>query len=246
MSFHPGSGNTMVKSRKKSSQERGLFYTLVTSVIMLLYLFSSKALARDLIRPGDILGLDECTGIALKCHPGIAGAAGSLKASMSRTHEAKSSYYPQVSAKSSYTREHPLTVSEREEATANHFSNTLDVSQTLMDFGRTTALAEARSFTEESYRMDLQDVTREIIFKVKKSYFGVLQAKQSRDAYSDEVSQLKLHLDQARRFHEVGLKAKIDVTNAEVNLGQARLNLLNAENGLRLARLGLNNAMGLP
>ncbi len=236
----------MVRSRKISTRERGALYTLVTSVIMVLYLFSSKALAQDLIRQGDTLGLNECTGIALKSHPGIAGAAGSLKASSSRTHEARSTYYPQVSAKSSYTREHPLAVSGREEATANQFSNILEVSQTLLDFGRTSALVEARSFNEESYHMDLQDVTREIIFNVKKAYFGVLQAKQSRDAYGEEVGQLKLHLDQARRFHEVGLKAKIDVTNAEVNLGQARLNLLNAENGLRLARLGLNNAMGVP
>ncbi len=105
---------------------------------------------------------------------------------------------------------------------------------------------EARALSEESYRFDLQDVAGEIVFGVKKAYYEVLKAKQSSEAFREETAQFRLHLDQARRFHEAGLKARIDVTNAEVNLGQAQLNLLDAENGLRIARLSLNNAMGVP
>jgi outer membrane protein TolC len=58
--------------------------------------------------------------------------------------------------------------------------------------------------------------------------------------------QFRQHLDQARRFYEVGTKPKIDVTKAEVDLSQAKLNLLKADNALRIARITLNNAMGVP
>lgn len=217
-----------------------------TVSLMAVMLFSCPAPAQDMIRAGDCLGLEECIAIALKSHPGIAGAEGGLKAGRSRTREARSAYYPQASATSSYTRNYPVIAPGRDDATVNEFSNTLDVRQTILDFGRTSHLVEARALSEESYRFDLQDVAGEIVFGVKKAYYEVLKAKQSSEAFREETAQFRLHLDQARRFHEAGLKARIDVTNAEVNLGQAQLNLLDAENGLRIARLSLNNAMGVP
>jgi outer membrane protein len=42
------------------------------------------------------------------------------------------------------------------------------------------------------------------------------------------------------------VRAKIDVTNAGVSLGQAKLDLINADNAYKVAKVTLNNAMGLP
>ncbi|MGD0822923.1 MAG: TolC family protein, partial [Desulfomonilia bacterium] len=60
--------------------------------------------AADEIKPGETLDLARCITIALKNHPTVLGAAGSLKASQSRVNEARANYYPQVGASSAYSR----------------------------------------------------------------------------------------------------------------------------------------------
>jgi outer membrane protein TolC len=105
---------------------------------------------------------------------------------------------------------------------------------------------DVQALGADAARADLENTSSQIILGVKQAYYGILQARQSRDAYAEEVVQFQQHLDQAKRFYEVGTKPKIDVTNAEVDLSQAKLNLLKAENGLRIARITLNNAMGMP
>ncbi len=59
------------------------------------------------------------------------------------------------------------------------------------------------------------------------------------------MRQYQLHFDQAKGQYEVGLAPKYDVTQAQVNLGTAKLNLIKAQYAVKLALATLNNAMGL-
>jgi outer membrane protein len=204
------------------------------------------AWAREAISPGETLDLETCIAISLENHPSILGAAGDLKASTSRIDGARSGYYPQVSASSSVARNHPADTSEKRGTTGNEHRNSVDLSQNIYDFGRTSTQVQVQSLGAEASRDDLRDTARQVVFAVKQAYYGILQSRQDRDAYAETVRILQLHLDQARNFYSVGIRSKIDVTSAEVNLGGARLGLLNAENGIRTARIALNNAMGMP
>lgn len=58
------------------------------------------------------------------------------------------------------------------------------------------------------------------------------------------LKQAQRHLDLAKGFYEVGLKPKIEVTKAEVELSNAKLNLITAEKQLSQALLNLKVAMG--
>lgn len=202
--------------------------------------------AGEPIVPGERLSLEQCVDIALERHPGLLGAQGELKASRSRVDQAKSGYYPQVSASSGYSRSRMPGTDDRKGSTGSSVDSSVDLSQTLYDFGRTSTQVEVRSLGAQASQGDLRDAARQVVFGVKQAYYGIITAQQARDAAAEAIGQLGLHLDQARRFYQTGLKPRIDVTNAEVNLGQARLDLLNAENALSLARSSLNNAMGVP
>lgn len=202
--------------------------------------------AGEPIAPGESLSLERCIDIALERHPGLLGAQGELKASRSRVDQAKSGYYPQVSASSGYSRSRTPDTDDRKGSTGSSVDSSVDLSQTLYDFGRTSTQVEVQSLGAQASQGDLREAARQVVFGVKQAYYGIITAQQARDAAGEAIRQLDLHLDQARRFYQTGLKPKIDVTNAEVNLGQARLDLLNAENVLRLARNSLNNTMGVP
>ncbi|HNY66330.1 MAG TPA: TolC family protein [Deltaproteobacteria bacterium] len=219
---------------------------LAAACLLICALPLSGAWPQDAITSGEILDLERCIALALENHPALLAASGSLRASRGRVQGAKSGYYPQVSASSAYTRSHPADTEERKGTRGSLYRNSVDLSQNIYDFGRTSALVEVQSLGASASREDLRDTSREVVFNVKQAYYGILQARQDRDTYAEAVKLFQLHLEQAKKFYEVGLRAKIDVTTAEVNLGQARLSLLNAENSLRIARIVLNNAMGMP
>jgi outer membrane protein TolC len=122
----------------------------------------------------------------------------------------------------------------------------VSLSQTLYDFGKTSTQVKVQALGADSSQADLDTITSQVIFGVKLAYYGVLQAKQSRTANVETVGQFEQRLASAKKFFEVGIKPKFDVTKAEVDLSQAKLNLLKAENALTIARITLNNAMGVP
>lgn len=202
----------------------------------------------DPIKPGETLDLGRCIDIALDNHPTVMAAQGSLNASRSRVTQARSGYYPQLGASSSYSRVYPGGSSTSWSGSSHYdqYQDSLNLKGTILDFGKTSASVDVQALNADASRADLEDATSRIVLGVKQAYYGILQAKQSLEANAEEVVQFQRHLDQARRFYEVGIRPKIDVTRAEVDLTQARLNLLKAENGLRIAKITLNNAMGLP
>lgn len=89
-----------------------------------------------------------------------------------------------------------------------------------------------------------KDTLLQTIYNVKEAYFSVLKAKKQKETALEVIRQSKRHLDLAKGFYEVGLKPKIEVTKAEVELSNATLNLITAEKQLSQALLNLKVAMG--
>jgi len=204
----------------------------------------------SMITPGETLTISRCLDIALKKNPNILAAVNTVEINRSRVGEARSSYYPQLSATGSYDRINPVpgTVSAPLgiRAIYNQYTGSVDLTQNIYDFGKTSSSVDVSKYNFESSRSDLNTSQDTIILSVKQAYYGVLQAMRNRDVAADVIKQFQLHLDQAKAFYEVGTNAKIDVIKAEVDLSNAKLSLINAENALKIARVTLNTAMGVP
>lgn len=216
----------------------------ILCLLLFVLFFSSEACAADQINKGDILNLQQCIDIALRNHPSLTAAAGTVSAGESKIGQARANYYPQLTFQSSYQRIGPA-VSYLRNDPYNQYSNTLNLSQNIFDFGKTTTQVEIQTLGKESSEADKLDVTGQIIYGVKQYYYGFLQSRMSRDVARETVNQFQQHFEMTKAFFETGKSSKIDVTSAEVNLSNARINLLKAENALRIARANLNNAMGL-
>jgi outer membrane protein len=229
-------------------------------ILFLIFIMPFEGGAEEIIKKGESLNLERCVEIALKMHPNIAAALHNVNANVSRVGEAKSNYYPQINWSSSYNR-----ISQASGRSGNSFSSIgttgslsggtgsfdqystgFSLSQDIYDFGKTPSQVRIQNFNVDSSRSDLENVTEQVIFNVRQTYYGILQAKRSRDVSADTVKQFQQHLDQAKGFYAVGTKPKFDVTKAEADLSNAKLNLIKAENALRLAVVTLNNAIGVP
>jgi outer membrane protein len=199
-----------------------------------------------MITKNETLTLNRCLEIALGKNPSIVAAVNTVEVNRSRVGEARSAYYPQLSAAGGYGRTKPLSTDTTQTSAYNQYTGTVTVNQTFYDFGRTSSSVDISKSNLDSSRSDLGTTQSTIILSVKQAYYAVLQAKRNRDVAADVIKQFQLHLDQAKGFYEVGTRAKIDLIKAEVDLSNAKLSLINAENAYKISLVTLNNAMGVP
>jgi len=196
-----------------------------------------------------VLTLKECIETALKKNPSIVAAGFFVEVNQSRVGEARSAYYPQLSASGAYTRISPVsspTNSFGSPGAYSQYSSGVSLNQNILDFGKTSQQVDISKYNLEASHSDLNTTQDAVILSVKQAYYGVLQAKRNRDVAADVLKQFQLHLEQAKGFYDVGTKAKIDVIKAEVDLSNAKLSLINAENALKIAWVTLSNVMGIP
>jgi outer membrane protein len=191
-----------------------------------------------------LLTLNQCIDTALNKNPTVLASNYGVDVNRSRVGEARSNYYPQLSASGEYTKFNPLS-SQTSTFGSEQYTSSITLNQTILDFGKTSQQVNISKYNLESARSDLNTTQDTIILSVKQAYYGVLKAKRDRDVAADVLKQFQLHLDQAKGFYDVGTKARIDVIKAEVDLSNAKLSLINAENALNLAWVTLNNVMGI-
>ena len=200
--------------------------------------------------PRGRLTVDQCVEIAFKNSPNILAASHTMNATRSRVGQAWSGYYPRIELNGAYTRsDRRLTWPQGTLTpliTQDNYSWSATLTQNIADFGRTDTLVSIRQRDLDASREDLRDTTGQIVFNVKSAYYGLLRAEKSRDVLRETVMLFEKQLEEAKVFYEAGMRARFDVTNAEVELSNAKLNLVRAENALRTARVTLNNAMGVP
>jgi HAE1 family hydrophobic/amphiphilic exporter-1 len=219
----------------RSSLAKSLF---VPFFIMSLYL--SEAVAEER-KP---LSLDECIAIALEKHPSLRASQKEIAVADEQYKESISAYYPKASIDASYVRSEAkaLTFTPGETET---YQTIFKVDQKIYDFGRTGGSVDAARSSVEAREWDLSKTKIEIVYNVKESYYSVFKATGLMKVQEASVVQAEAHLRQAKGFYEAGAKAKFDVTNAEVELNQARLELIRARNVFNNALASLKTRIGL-
>ncbi len=207
--------------------------------------------AEDIIKQGEVLGIERCIEIALKRHPGITSAEHAVNVNRSRVGEAKADYYPQIDGASGYSRISPASDTDNSLSSGaanshDQYTGSVTLKQNIYDFGKTAEQVQVRNLDLDSSRSDLRNVSGQTVLNVRNAYYGVLKAVRDSDVAEEAVKQFQQHLEQAKGFYEVGTKPKFDVTKADVDLSNSRLALIKAKNALRLAIATLNNALGVP
>lgn len=79
-----------------------------------------------------------------------------------------------------------------------------------------------------------------LVLDVKTAYFNMLRAQKNKIEADQSVERLTAHLNDAKDFFEVGLIAKNEVLQSEVELAQARQEAVRATQALRMAVSQLN------
>ena len=196
--------------------------------------------------------LVDCIKLAITHHPTIMSAISNAEIYKTMVGQAWSNYFPTLSAGVSYSRNDMMMTMSSSYARMMsqkynlYYMPTLSANMLLFDFGKTKANADSAQRTYESSRYDAETSIELVIYNVKVAYYNLVFAEIQKTVYEDTVKDFELQLKQARAQYEIGRKAKIDVTTAEYNLGNAKVNLIKAKNTLELAAAELANAVGIP
>jgi outer membrane protein len=189
------------------------------------------------------LDLEEFVKIALLHNPSVHEARNEMWAAEGRSTQATSAYLPQLSASGRASRVHVKDLTPVDED--NVLSSELTGDQLIFDFGKTSGSMSAASSQVDAARAYLNSVGSDLVFAVKAGYYNVLAKHYLIQVAREQVASYQKHYERAFEYYQAGVKSKIDVTNAEVELENSRLLLLQSQFGLKSARVNLEKIIGI-
>jgi outer membrane protein len=198
-------------------------------ILMVLILCLSQTVWAGGERP--VLTLDQAVETALANHPALQMAGPAADVMQAQIEDEQSVLYPQLTGQFVY----PFVGTE----------SGVSLRQYIWDFRRTQhriqasrAQAQASGFEQAGHRKD-------IILNVKVAYYTVLIRQLTGTEAEHRVRTLAQRLEQIERLFSLGRRSQSELTQARMDLDQAKLSLSTAHYDVEGARIQLAGAMGL-
>ncbi len=208
------------------------------------------------------LELDQCLEIALQNHPTLKTLRGSLGVARARVIRSRAGRLPRLSLNVSRT--HTELIRPGTSSLASVSGGviigggsasrvvesdikraTLNLRQTLTDFGKTENEIAASKHSREAARLELENTVQDVILDAEVAYFQLLAARSLAKVNRQAVARALEDLKVTEGFVEVGSRPRFDLTRARVEVSTARVAARRTENEVEISRVILANAMGL-
>jgi outer membrane protein len=188
-----------------------------------------------------VLGLNDCLNIALQNSPEVKKYRYKYAISKNDVGIAKSAYFPTLGIGAGYNY-------NGENSTLYTMNDTtLDaeasINQLIWDFGKTHANIKMYKFNQIAAKYNFDNAVLNTVYAVEINYFGVLAARTNVDVERANVQVNERNYQRIKAYFDEGIKSKIDLVNAEVNLSDAKIQLVTAEQTYQNAIVKLNNSM---
>ncbi len=128
----------------------------------------------------------------------------------------------------------------------DHVAGGITVNQMVTDFGRTGNLVDMAKLRADAQNQTAEQTRADILLTTGQAYFGVLRAQAVLQIARQTVETRQLVADQVTALANSKLKSMLDVSFANVNLGDAKLLLVQSENSLKAVQSQLAAVLGLP
>ncbi len=195
------------------------------------------------------LTLKEAETIALN-HPRIEAASAIAFATEKVVTEVRSAYYPitygNLTGVKTQTGTRLATGFLAASNVYDRFANGLTISQLVTDFGRTAKLSQTAELQASAQRANVVATRADVLLAVDQAYFRTLKAQAVLTVAEQTVTERQMVANRVEALAKAKLRSSLDVSFAEVNLGQAKLLLVSAQNNLSAAYADLSFALGLP
>lgn len=185
---------------------------------------------------------------ALEHNPGLGSSEAAARASEEGRKSARGALFPKLGTTYSYYKQ-ARTTSVREASnppSMGTYTWTVEVSQILFDGFNNLGTYQKQALQAESDRASIRSSELDTTNSVQETFIDYLCSLENVASEKEAVSRLK---DQKRitgAMHDAGLKPKLDVLQADVDLGNAEQQLITYENTRDTLRAKLNTLLGIP
>lgn len=198
--------------------------------------------------PPQSLTLAEADTIALHNRPRLLASVYGAQAAGEVTREVRSAYFPTVEGNATGAKaENGTRISAgvlNNPSVYDRYANGIEVSQLITDFGRTYNLNKSAHLAAQAQQQDTNATRASVLLEVNEAYYRVLQTQAVLRVAEQAVKERQLVADQVTVLAKNQLKSSLDVSFANVNLGQAQLLLTQAQNNVQAAYANLSLALG--
>ena len=185
---------------------------------------------------------------AYDTNPELNAERESLNISEQELKVSRSSYLPTVTLEGTKSQEDTDKLTNQSGGNASiddvdPSSQSITITQTLVDFGRGAELAKSKIGIELA-KAKLKKKEQDILYKAVDAYTGLISAKEKYEINVSNVNLLDRQVETDRIRLERGRVTLSDVAQSESSLAEAQAKLIQAENDLLTSRLNYDNVIG--
>ena len=191
------------------------------------------------------LTISQAVEIAIERNPVLKSARAEVTANAYREEAAFLDFYPKFETgyDFGYYRNKPTFVILGQEIPAgarDQYAFFVGLRQPLFAGGSIYYNYKLAGFGVDIAKVNFAQAKLNLVLDVKTAYYNILRAQKNRIEADQSVERLTAHLNDARNFFEVGLIAKNEVLQSEVELAQARQEAVRATQALKMSISQLN------
>ena len=193
----------------------------------------------------ETLTMREAVEIGLKSNPSVLAAREALMASDYAVKSAKAAFGPSFSTQYGYTRldERPRSFGVNA-GTLDNWELAFNVHQPLFTGFNLLTTHERAILEKEQVASQIDNVELRLIVAIQDTFLRLLQARENVRSAEDSLVRLRSQLKVNTAFYEVGLRPKLDMLQAQVDVATAEQLLLTAENNEATLIAQLNTLLG--
>lgn len=197
--------------------------------------------------PERALGMAQAVERALAHNPSLGSQEAQSRASEEARKSARGAFGPKLGmAYSAIKQEHKSEPVDTHAAEFGTYSWSMEISQPVFQGFKLLANYQKAALQAESDKAGTRNAELALTEQVQATFLACLQADENVKSESDALDRLRDQLQITRAFHEVGLRPKLDVLQAEVDVSQAESVLIQMENERDTSYASLNTLLGYP
>ena len=197
------------------------------------------------LNAAEIYTVDDLILKAIENSPDLKISSSQLEASKSRTEVASSSYLPTLDLHLSAGENGMSELPNQDSMVSDTLIlGSLSVKQIIYDFGKTGNNVDRFKYDSDAYSMSNFQKVSDKKRDVKLAYYNILQAKALINVQKENVKLNEIQLYRSQKYFDAGIRTKIDISDAQVELIKSKLGLRNAQYDLKLAYAELDKVVG--
>lgn len=215
---------------------------LTFALVMVALLAAVPAMAET-----TVYNMEQAVERALTANPSVQSAMHSQQGAEEGRKSARGSFGPSVSGSYGYTsRDHAKPTEDNPTSEKDLFSAGVTVHQDLFTGWNILSTYQKAALSKDKADASLRNVELTVTGLVQENFLKLLQARENVRAAKDSLARLQEQLKVTTAFYDVGLKPRLDVLQAEVDLAKAEDGLIEAQNFVATQEARLNTLLNLP